>query len=157
MNAFNGYIESVNIPGRSINVNESRTANSIPAKIAGEVAVEDLEVTWRATEDFSVYSAIRNWMNAVKRVTPTGSVVTGYCQNQACKIGILPASAFTTSENQTSNPTMTTIVTIDGLYPINLQAIQFQAEGGEYVKIVATFSCYKILDGDANTSVPNTV
>lgn len=154
LNPYNEYVENLNIPGKTINTNESRTSNSIAAKIAGEVTFEDFEVTWRVTGDFGVYKAINNWMKAVKQLDQGGTVVTGYfsdyCEYQKCKIGLLPPNQFGTSTdgNSSTNAQMQTIVTIDGLYPTALQAIQFSAEGGEYIKVVATFACYKVFDGD---------
>ena len=47
LNAYNDYIETVNLPGRSISTNESTIANMISAKVASSVSYEDFEVSWR--------------------------------------------------------------------------------------------------------------
>jgi hypothetical protein len=139
LNEYNKYLEGIAVPSRSISTNESRTANSLAAKIATETTIEDMEVTWRLTGNMGVYKAIENWMSAAKSVSADGSITTGYfddyCVNQQCQIGI--------SRNPGSS-TEKIITTIKGLYPTNLQAIQFSADGGEYLKVIVTFACYRI-------------
>lgn len=137
LNAYNESMETVNIPGTAISTNESRTASSLVAKIASELTFEDLEITWRMPQDFGLLKEIRTWMNAVKPIIKNGnsiSVKTGdyneYCVAQSCTIRTV------------RNPV--TICTIDGLFPTNAQSIQFSAEGGDVVKLTATFSVRRV-------------
>lgn len=141
LNNYNKFLEGISVPSKTISTNESRIANTIPAKIAAETTIEDMEVTWRLSGDLGAYRAIEKWMNAAKSVDVYGVVTTGYfddyCKNQFCQVGISRTVGGTTGIEKT-------ITTIKGLYPTNLQAIQFAAEGGEYLKVVATFACYRI-------------
>lgn len=140
LNRYNNYVETVNIPGTAIQTNESRTANSLVAKIASELTYEDLEISWRIPSDFEIFYTIEKWMSDVKAVDTNGYVTTGYfddyCKKYKCQIqrGTTPASG------QRKNA----IVEINGLYPVNRQAITFSTEGNEYVKFTVTFACYRI-------------
>ena len=79
LNTWNEYIESITIPGKTITTNESRIANSVVAKIAGDISYEDMEITWRLSSDMKLYSAISDWMSAAKNVNAElGVVTTGY-------------------------------------------------------------------------------
>lgn len=139
---FNGYIEAVNIPGRTIATSEVKLGNTIAAKHASELTFEDLEITWRVSEDFAIYDAIVDWMNAVKSVDVDGGTTTGYfrdyCLSQKCEISIIPSSSGQGSTQKKP------VVVIDGIYPVGLQTISFTSEGGDYVKLTVTFSCYRI-------------
>lgn len=140
LNRYNNYVETVNIPGTSIQTNDSRTANSLPAKIASEIVYEDLEVSWRIPSDFEIFYTIESWMSDAKSIDSNGYVTTGYfddyCKKYKCQIqrGTTPVSG----------QKKTTIVEINGLYPTNRQAISFSTEGNEYVKFTVTFACYQI-------------
>lgn len=131
---YNDYIETVNIPGQAISTNESRTANSFVAKTAGDMTFEDLEISWRVTSEFGVYYALMSWMKSAKILVDPISKYTicgyydEYCTSQRCDI-------------ITNIPTPGAVVVIDGLYPTNVQSMPFSTEGGEYVKLTATFSC----------------
>jgi len=137
MNQYNDYIESITIPGRTIQTSESKTANSLVAKIASDISVEDMEITWRVPFDFGIVYALENWMKAVKNPgrSPSGEVytTTGYF-NDYCL-----ANNCTISDSQGSQYTK-----IQGLYPISLQTIQFSNEGGEYIKVSTIFACYSL-------------
>lgn len=134
LNTWNEYIESITIPGKTITTNESRIANSVVAKIAGDISYEDMEITWRLSSDMKLYSAISDWMSAAKNVNAElGLVTTGYWDDY-CK-----ANQVSVGVGQKGNKFLVT-----GLYPTSLQSIQFSAEGGETVKVTATFSCYII-------------
>lgn len=139
---FNGYIEAVNIPGRTISTSEVRLGNTIAAKHANELSFEDLEITWRVSEDFGIYNAIAYWMDAVKEVLPDGSMRTGYfddyCLDNRCEISIIPSGSGQGGKQKQP------VVVIEGLYPTAIQSIAFSSEGGEYIKLTATFSCYRI-------------
>lgn len=141
-NPFNAYIEAVSIPGRTIATSEVRLGNTIPAKHASEISFEDLEITWRVTEDFKIYDALVDWMNAVKSVDADGGTTTGYfndyCLKQECEISIIPSGS---GQGGTKKQP---VVVIKGLYPTAIQTISFTSEGGDYVKLTATFSCYRI-------------
>jgi hypothetical protein len=134
LNAYNDYIETVNLPGRSISTDENKIANMISAKVASSVSYEDFEVSWRVPKDFKIIYAVETWMNDVMGVDDNGVIRIGYfddyCTANSCDIKL-------SSEE-------TVISQILGLYPINRQAIAFSNEGGEYIKFSATFSCYKI-------------
>lgn len=130
LNTWNEYIESITIPGKTITTNESRIANSVVAKIAGDIAYEDMEITWRLSSDMKLYSAISDWMGAAKQVdAQSGLIITGYWDDY-CKA------------NQVKVQVGLSEFLVTGLYPTSLQSIQFSAEGGETVKVTATFSCY---------------
>ena len=129
---YNDYIEAVNIPGQGLATSESRTANSLMAKMVSDMTFEDLEITWRVTTEFEVYYALVKWMKAAKTVdTDTKIVATyywdDYCKSNRCDI-------------ITNTPTRGTVCVIDGLYPTNIQSIPFSTEGGEYIKLTATFA-----------------
>jgi hypothetical protein len=139
LNRYNDYVETVNIPGTAIQTNESRTANSLVAKIGSELTYEDLEISWRIPSDFEIFYTIEKWMSDVKAVDTNGYVTTGYfddyCKKYKCQIK---------RGSTSSTGTKRTIVEINGLYPINRQAISFSTEGNEYVKFTVTFACYRI-------------
>lgn len=135
LNEYNDYIETVNIPERTIQTSDSRIANSLTAKLGTDITVGDMEMSWRLTGDFGVLYSIEAWMKAVKAIGVLGSgeafYTSGYfqeyCIANSCRI---------------SNRAGQELVTIQGLYPTSLQSISFSSEGGEYLKATATFSCY---------------
>lgn len=134
LNKWNDYIESVTIPGKTIQTNDSRTANSIIKKIATDVTFEDMEVTWRLNQEASPYLAIEEWQSAAKNYNTSGVMVTGYwddyCLSNNCLIKVGPSNV--------------PFVQIFGLYPTNMQTIQLSSEGGEYVKFSCTFACFAL-------------
>jgi len=148
LNEYNHYIEAISIPGRTIQTNESVTANSLRAKIGQDISFDDFEITWRLTTDFKVYGIIEKWMSKVKTINsanPAGggaitSVTTGfydeYCTRNSCRVGTLV--------NIAQPPRY--ICKIQGLYPTTMQSIAFSAEGGEYLKLSTTFSCFSIIN-----------
>jgi len=151
LNAYNQYIESVNIPGKTIAVTESRTANSLAAKIAGEISFEDLEVTWRVNKNFQVMAALEAWMSKVKTVDKDNYTVTtgfwdDYCLKNSCEILTTEASA---SGGESGNFATKVVCEIRGIYPVSVQSIQFSSEGGDYIKVTATFACYKVITGQS--------
>lgn len=135
LNNYNEYIETINIPERSIQTSDSKVANSVNAKLGTDITVGDMEMSWRLTGDFGVLYSIEAWMKAVKAIGVLGSgeafYTSGYFQEycivNSCRI---------------SNRAGQELVTIQGLYPTSLQSISFSSEGGEYLKATATFSCY---------------
>ncbi len=141
LNDYNSYVETVSVPGKTIQTSDSRTANSLLAKIATDVAFEDLEITWRIPADFKIFYVIDDWMNEAIDIS-NGRIITGYfddyCKNYKCKI-----KKGLQAKGQSS--ITSAIATIDGLYPINRQAIAFSTEGNDYVKFTVTFACYNIL------------
>lgn len=134
LNAYNDVLESMNIPAKTINTNDSRTANSLSAKIASDVTFEDFEVSWRMPRDFGVFYSVKNWMNKAKGVgidTGVGNLVTvktgfydEYCSANSCQIKTAKGL----------------VCRINGLYPINSQPVQFSSEGGEVLKYSVTFA-----------------
>jgi hypothetical protein len=143
---YNQYIESVAIPGKTIQTGDSVTANSLKAKVGQDVGFDDLEMTWRLTTDFGLMYAIDDWMDSVKTISEEGYIKTGfydeYCKRNSCQIG--------TQADINGSPFI--VCEIKGLYPITKQAIQFSAEGGEYIKLSVTFSCFNVSTKDITAS-----
>lgn len=141
LNQYNDYIESVNIPGRSISTDDSRIANTVTAKIASDIGYEDFEVTWRVPKDFKIMYSIEEWMNDVMSIDTNGVMTIGYfdtyCKRNQCDIRLSSEA--------------TTLSSIKGLYPTNRQAIAFSNEGGEYIKLAVTFYCHIIKTKAAGT------
>lgn len=134
LNAHNEQIISIAIPERTIETIDSKTANAVTAKLGTSVSVGDMEVSWRLTKDFGVLYSIESWMKSVKAIGRVGGeafFVSGYfsdyCLSNSCKI---------------SNAAGIELITVEGLYPIGLQNVSFSAEGGDYLKVTATFTCY---------------
>lgn len=143
LNQYNEYMESIAIPGKTIQTNDVKTANSIVQKIANDITFEDMEVVWRLPKTMMVYKIIDFWMSKVKQIdTNTGFVTTGYfddyCLANSCEISV------TTGSNNQGGFENTKIVRIRGLYPTSVQSIQFSGEGGEYLKLNTTFACYTV-------------
>lgn len=134
LNEYNDYIETVNLPGRSISTDDSRISNTIVAKIASDISYEDFEVSWRVPKDFKIMYAVESWMNEVLSVDKNGVYTVGYfddyCKGNWCDIKLASDGAV--------------ISEIWGLYPTNRQAIAFSNEGGEYIKLSVTFFCHVI-------------
>ena len=77
LNQYNEYMESIAIPGKTIQTNDVKTANSIVQKIANDITFEDMEVVWRLPKTMMVYKIIDFWMSKVKQIdTNTGFVTT---------------------------------------------------------------------------------
>lgn len=148
VNEFSDYIETVSIPAATISTTDSRTANSLVAKMAGDITYEDLEITWRVTKDFKILNIITNWMNESKSVDSTGFISTGYWDDYCAKYKCQITTGGTTSKDSNGNTTRNKgniLAQINGLYPISRQAVSFSTEGGEYVKFTASFSCYHVV------------
>lgn len=137
LNEYNDYIETISIPERTIQTSDSRTANSLVAKLGTDITVGDMEMSWRLTGDFGVLYSIEAWMKAVKAIGVLGSgevfytsgYFQDYCISNSCRI---------------ANRDGQELVTVQGLYPTSLQNISFSSEGGEYLKATATFTCYAL-------------
>lgn len=154
LNPYNHYIENINIPGKSIAVSESRTANSLVSKMAGEITFEDLEITWRLNKNFEVIAKLESWMSKVKKVDPDDFTVTtgfwdDYCKKNSCEIMVTEASS---AGGDVGNFSTKVVCEIRGLYPTSIQSIQFSSEGGDYIKVTATFACYKVITGESLSS-----
>jgi hypothetical protein len=144
LNTYNDYVESINVPGRTIATSDSRTGNSIVSKIASDITVEDVEIVWRmpqisdTSQGNSLYALLENWMAAAKEVSDDGSIFTGffddYCRANSLDIGYL--------KNPNNKPEV--MAYVRGIYPTGLQNIQFSSEGGDYIKITATFYCDRL-------------
>ena len=143
LNDYNEYIESINVPGRNIQTNDVKTANSLNQKIANDMTYEDMEVVWRLPKQLSVLKLITGWMDTVKRADANGFITTGYfeeyCIPNSCQISI------TTGSGNVGGFENTKICQITGLYPTAYQSIQFSADGGEHIKLNTTFACYQVL------------
>lgn len=152
LNDFNDYIETVSVPGRTIQTSESVTANSIPAKVASSITFEDLEITWRVKPDFGIYYKIEDWMNAVKQVDSNGYVRTGffddYCKANKCRIATFDPPTGGGGRGSGGARTASAVCEIQGLYPTTMQSIQFSSEGGDYVKVSVTFTCFLVTTKD---------
>ena len=134
LNNWNSYVENITVPGKTIQTNDSRTANSLVAKIAGDITFEDMEITWRLEDNLDLYFALNEWVAAAKGIDDFGVITTGYWDDY-CRYNNLLVSGGASSKP---------MFLIDGLYPTSIQSIQFSAEGGEYVKLTTTFSCYHV-------------
>jgi len=144
LNEYNDYVEALNIPARSITTSDSRTANSATAKIATEMVFEDLEVTWRVKPDFKLRAAIEKWMSKAKSVDSLGVVKTGYFDDYCLKNNCRIYAGNVLSGGSSGLGRFTPKVTVIGTYPTAIQAIAFSTEGGEYIKLTATFHCHLI-------------
>ena len=148
LNEYADYIETVSIPSTTIATSDMRTANSLVSKMASDITYEDLEITWRIPQDFSIFYTIGNWMNEIKGVDSTGFITTGYwddyCGKYKCQI-TTGSRVSKDSEGKTQRSKGNILAQINGLYHINRQAVAFSTEGGEYVKFTVSFACYHIV------------
>ena len=138
LNEWNDSVESITIPGKTIQTSETRTANSVTAKLATDVTFEDMDITWRLDDDLGAYRALDTWMAAAKSIDNKGTITTGYWDDYCYRQQLLVSGGVSKKS----------MFLIDGLYPTALQSIQFSAEGGEYMKLTCTFTCYLVVSQD---------